>query len=106
MSLDLTHRGNHVEGDLVLGTGLTVDGGMCGTVDLPANALFVEGETVRENSKRLIANPTFDAGGFDLTVDFESNVIADGKLIVAKATVDLPWFCGRDPALTGVLYRD
>ena len=52
------------------------------------------------------ANPTFDVGGFDLAVDFESNISADDDVITAEAAVDLPWFCGRDPALTATLHRD
>jgi hypothetical protein len=104
--LELTHRGNEVEGGLFLGEGLVVNGGLCGTVSLPEFEVAVEGETVRSNPNRLVADPTFDAGGFDLTVDFESEVSTDGEVITATAKVDLPWFCGRDPGLTAILYRD
>jgi hypothetical protein len=106
LSLELTHRGNQVKGNVYLGEGLHVSAGFCGSVNLPAAAQRIEGETVSWNPKRLVADPTFDAGGFDLTIDFESNVSADGEVITAKAKVDVPWFCGRDPMLTSTLYRD
>ncbi|MGD9050103.1 MAG: hypothetical protein PVF77_18765 [Anaerolineae bacterium] len=104
--LDLTHRGNQVEGVVYIGEGLVVSGGFCGTVNVPATAQYVEGKTVRWNPNRLVVKPTFDLGGFELKVDFESNVSADGEEITAKAEVDLPWFCGRDPVLSSTLYRE
>ncbi len=36
-------------------------------------------------------------GNFDITVDFESSVSANGQVVTAKAKVDLLWFCGHDP---------
>jgi hypothetical protein len=104
--LDLTHRGNQVEGLVYIGEGMVVSGGFCGTVSVPATAQYVEGQTVGWNPNRLVVKPTFDLGGFELKVDFESNVSADGEVITAKAEIDLPWFCGRDPVLTSTLYRD
>ena len=106
LKLELTHRGSQVAGKVFLGEGLYVDGGFCGTVNVPATAQYISGQTLLRNPKRLVASPTFDLGGFDLTVDFESNVSADGEVIDAEAKVDLPWFCGRDPAFSGTLYRD
>lgn len=106
LTMDLTHRGNQVEGQVSLGEGLYVDAGWCGAVNIPATTLYVEGQTVRWNPKRLVTSPTLDVDGFQLTVDFESNVSADGDTITAKAKVDLPWLCGRDPVLTGTAYKD
>jgi hypothetical protein len=106
LSLDLTQRGDEVEGIVRLGEGLYVSGGWCGAIDVPATTQYVEGQTVRADPRRLVVNPTFDVGGFDLEVDFESKVSEDGEVITARAKVDLPWFCGRDPALRATLYRD
>ena len=106
LALDLTHRGNQVQGIVYLGEGLHVDAGWCGSVDLPALSAKVGAETVPGDARRLVANPTFDAGGFDLTVDFESVLLGDGDVIQAEARVDVPWFCGRDPVLSGTLYRN
>jgi len=105
ITLDLTHRGSQVEGRVSLGEGLYVSGGFCGTVNLPAISQHVEGQTARWNPKRLVVSPTFDLGDFDITVDFESNVSAGGEVITARAKIDLPWFCGRDPVLTSTLNR-
>ena len=106
LALDLTHRGDRVQGTVYLGKGLHVDAGWCGSVDLPALSAKIAAQTVPGNPRRLLANPTFDASGFELTIDFESNLMGDGDVISAKATVDVPWFCGRDPVLTSTLYRD
>lgn len=104
--LDLTHRGNEVEGQVYLGEGLYVSGGWCGAVNIPAVAQNVEGQTTRWNPRHLGVKPSFDVGGFELTVDFESNISRDGETITAEAKVDLPWFCGRDPQIKAALDRD
>jgi hypothetical protein len=106
LALELTHRGSQVEGTVSLGEGLYVDGGWCGEVNLPAISTDIEGQTSRWSPRRLAVSPRFDVGGFDLTVDFESNVSTNGKVITAQAKVDLPWFCGRDPVLTATMYRE
>ena len=106
LDLELTHRGNQVEGEVSLGEGLYVDGGFCGAVHLPAVSQHVEGQTSTWNPKRLRVSPTFDVGGLRLTVDFESTLSASGNVLTAKAKVDLPWFCGRDPVLGATMYRD
>jgi hypothetical protein len=105
ISLDLTHRGDWVEGILTLSEGLYVDGGICGAVNLPAAEQTVEGQTETKTPGHLEASPTLDVGSFDLTVDFESDVSEEGSIITAEAKVDLPWFCGRDPVLAATLYR-
>lgn len=106
ISLDLTHRGREVAGTVTLGEGLYVSGGWCGAVQVPALAQYVSGQSDRTNARRVTVTPTFDAGGFDLTVRFESLLSTDGETITARAKIDLPWFCGRDPVLSGVLYRE
>ena len=85
LELELTHRGDQVAGTVFLGEGLHVNGGFCGAVDLPALAQRVEGETLSRNPGRLMVSPTFDVGGFDLNIDFESDVSADSQVITAKA---------------------
>jgi hypothetical protein len=104
--LDLTHQGNQVEGKVYLGEGLYVSGGWCGAVSIPAVDQSVEGQTTRWNPRHLGVEPSFDVGGFGLTVDFESNISRDGETITAEAKVDLPWFCGRDPQLKATLSRE
>ncbi len=86
--------------------GLYVDAGLCGTFDLPAIDASIDGQTLKSNPRRLEASPTFDVGTFELTIDFESEVSISERVIVARAKVDLPWFCGQDPELTGILLRE
>lgn len=52
---------------------------------------------------RLEASLTFDAGTFELSVDFENEVSASNRIMVTRANVYLPWFCGSDPVNTGIL---
>lgn len=106
LDLELTHRGSLVEGNVSIGEGLYVDAGRCGSFDLPAIEASIEGRTMEANPRRLEASPTFDVGAFELTVDFESEISASGNIIVTRADVDLPWFCGQDPELMGILLRD
>ena len=105
LALELTHRGSQVEGAVSIGEGLYVDAGLCGSFDLPAIDASIEGQTMDRNPRRLKASPTFEAGAIELMVDFESEVSASGRVIVTRSNVDLPWFCGPDPALMGILLR-
>jgi hypothetical protein len=80
LTLELTHRGSQVEGNVSLGEGLQVNAGFCGTFDIPAIDATIDGQTSARAPRRFEASPTFDAGAFELTI--------------------------RDPVLTGVLLRD
>ena len=106
LALELTHHGSQVEGTVSIGEGLYVDAGLCGSFDLPAIEADIEGQTLERNPRRLEASPTLDTGAFEFVVDFESEVSSSGRVIVTRANVDLPWFCGQDPVLSGILLRD
>jgi hypothetical protein len=105
LTLDLTHRGSLVEGDASIGEGLYVNAGLCGDVYVPGGSYTIQGRTEPADPKQLVTNLTFEASGFDVDVDFESKVSTDGSNIIAKAGFDLPWFCGRDPVIRGIVYR-
>ena len=105
LTLELTHRGEQVEGDLSLDRGLYVDGGRCGAFNVPSGVQYASGQTLSNDPRRLIAQSTVDVGGFGIGVDLESDVSPDGETVTAQATIDLPWLCGRDPVLTGTLHR-
>jgi hypothetical protein len=94
-----------VEGIVYLGNGLQVDAGLCGAVAVPATAQYVEARTATRNSHEVRVAPTFDVGGFEIAVDLKTTLSGDGEQISARATIDLPWFCGRDPVFTGALDR-
>jgi len=38
-------------------------------------------------------------------VALNGNLSLDGKSAQAQAKVDIPFFCGHDPTLSGTLYR-
>jgi hypothetical protein len=105
LTLDLTHRGDQIQGDFSLGSGLYIKGGICGGANVPAAEQYASGKTLRDNPNRLVANTKVDVGRFDINVKLDGNVSADGKVITAKAKLDLPWFCGRDPVINATLYR-
>jgi hypothetical protein len=75
-------------------------------VQVPATEQTVSGLTDRSNARRVSVTPTFDVGDFELKVKFESLLSTDGERIMARAQIDLPWFCGRDPVLAGTLIRE
>ena len=101
LSLNLTHRGTVVEGTAFIGEGLTVDAGICGSGAVPAGAVYASGRTSASNPRLLQATTTFDVEGVPVTVNLTGTIT--GKTIDAKTKIDLPWFCGGDPLLTGKL---
>ena len=105
MLLTLVHRGDQVEGTVYLGEGLTVDGGFCGTFDVPSTVQWVEGTTLAGDPDRLAVSPSFEVNGLAISVELESELSADGTALEAEAKIDLPWICGRDPVLTASLQR-
>jgi hypothetical protein len=105
LTLDLAHNDDLVQGNLVLGSGLYVKGGICGGAYVPAAAQYASGKTVKGDPSRLVASTKVDVGRFDITVKLDGNVSADGQAITARAKLDLPWFCGGDPVLNATLYK-
>ncbi len=105
LTLKLVHRGDQVQGNLYLGSGLYVKGGICGSAYVPAAAQYASGKTAKNAPNRLVASTKIDVGRFDITVKLDGNVSADGEVITTKAKLDLPWFCGGDPVLNATLYK-
>lgn len=105
LTLELTHYGNTVKGTAFLGKGLHVDGGFCGAANIPASVRSASGQTVPNNPRRLAASTAFDVGGFEIGVELDGNVSANGRVLTADAKIDLPWICGGDPVLTTTLYK-
>lgn len=105
ISLQLTQDGRQVEGQVMLGSGLYVNGGMCGSGYIPGGAQYAVGSVSASNSRRLTADSTFVVSGFKVNIDLVGIASADGQELDAEAKIDLPWLCGRDPVLSGTLYR-
>jgi hypothetical protein len=105
LSLVMTHKGEQVEGTAFLGNGLFVDAGWCGAGYLPASNEYASGHSSPSNPRHISTESTFNVEGFDVTVELDANASSNGESIEAEATIDLPWLCGRDPVLTGTLYK-
>ena len=105
ISLDLTHRGRTVNGTVMLGEGLVVDGKRCGTAAVPAGAIEASGQTLATNRNQLAATSSFEVSGIEVAVELDGMVSRDGRTINTEARINLPWLCGRDPILSGTLSK-
>ena len=105
ITLELKHRNGVVTGEVTLGEGLYVKAGRCGGGYLPATTQYVNGKSLSTNPRRVLVGTSFNISGFEIGVDFESNLSRDGRVLSADAEIDIPWLCGRDPQLSGTLYR-
>ena len=105
ITLDLTHRGDDVEGTVEIGSGLYVNGRNCGAGYVPAGTQTAVGETGR-NPNNLNADASFNVSGFNVGLDLDGSLSADGDELAVEAKIDLPWLCGRDPVITGELIRN
>jgi hypothetical protein len=105
LALLLTDRDGVVEGKVYLGRGLYVDAGVCGGTEIPPMQQYARGRTLPNDPTRMSVNTNMSVSGFEIGVDLNSQVSTDGKTLTAKATIDLPWLCGRDPSFSGTLER-
>jgi hypothetical protein len=105
LSVTLTHKGDTVAGVATLGEGLEVQTPFCGSASVPSRTESLSGETQPGQPRHLEATSTFAVQGLAITVHFSSDVSTDGKTIQGTTTLDIPWFCGGDPVLTGTLHK-
>ena len=103
ITLDLRHRGEAVTGTVSLGSGLYVDGGFCGAGYVPASSQVASGKASAKNPNVLNATTKFKVAGVNVKLLLNGEVSPDGEEIETRARIDLPWFCGGDPILTGTL---
>ena len=105
MVLDLTHKGSTVSGDIYLGEGLVVNGGICGEAAVPSGIQSATGTTDPRSPDMFSTAIGFEFSGLEIGVDITGQVAPDGESLSAEAQIDLPWFCGADPELSGTLLR-
>jgi len=103
--LQMTHRDGIVSGRVYLGEGFYVNAGRCGGTTLPAMAQSASGRTLANDPSKLLVTTSFNLSGFNIGVDFNSSISADGDTLDVSTSIDLPWLCGRDPSYSGTLYR-
>jgi len=104
VTLDLTHRGDDVEGTVEIGDGLFVNGRYCGSGYVPAGVQTAVGNT-NSNPNTLTADAAFNVSGLKIGLDLDGTLSADGDDLTIEAKIDLPWLCGRDPVVTGELNK-
>lgn len=105
ISLKMTHQDGLVNGILYLGEGFYVDAGLCGGAALPAMTQSASGKTQESDPREMQINSSLDLHGFQIGVFLTSSLSADGNTLNVSTTIDLPWFCGRDPYYSGMLTR-
>ncbi len=105
ITLELTHVGDRVSGEVTLGEGLYVDGGRCGGAYIPASVQAASGQTLRGYPNRLQAGVDFKLSGLKISAALDSQISTDRENLTAQAVIDLPWLCGRDPVLKAELSK-
>lgn len=104
-TLTLTQSGNTVSGDLAIGPGLVIDAGTCGAQSVPQMAQTAGGVVESAAPNRLRTTSTIPVGGFTIGVVLTAELAPDGQTLAARADLDLPFLCGRDPSIGGTFNR-
>jgi hypothetical protein len=105
LQLRITQQSRDLSGIATLGNGLIVNGGLCGSVVVPAATQGVNGRTQANDPRRASIGSRIDAEGVPVSVTLDGNLSPSGKSMQVQAKIDIPFFCGRDPVLTGTLSR-
>lgn len=105
VTLELVQTGRVVTGELTVGRGLIIDGGNCGQVAVPTTTQTAAGTTTARAPRELAANTALKVQGIAVNIDLDGTLSRDGETLTAEARIDLPWLCGRDPAITGEFSR-
>ncbi len=105
VSLALAQTGTTVSGDISIGDGLTIDGGNCGAQAIPAGGRAVTGQTDPSNPNHIEVTAGYDVQGIAITAKLTADLSTDGNAITGRIDLDLPFFCGSDPVITGALTR-
>jgi hypothetical protein len=103
--LELNQEGRVVEGTVEMGRGLYVNGGMCGSGYVPGGVQSAAGQVSATNPRQVNAAAAFKVSGLTVNIDLTGLASANGQEVETQAKIDLPWLCGRDPVLSGTLFR-
>jgi hypothetical protein len=104
ITLKLTHRSDDIEGVVSIGEGLYVNAGRWVEEYSIHGRFSVKTQPGKPN--QLTTQLTFNVSNFQIDINLEGLISEDGNIMTLNANIDLPWICGRDPALTGILYRN
>ena len=104
-TLTLTQTGSAVSGQLAVGPGLVLDAGSCGAQSVPELVQTASGTVDPAAPNRLQTTGSIPVGGFTIGVILTADLAPDGQSLAARADLDLPFLCGRDPAISGTFSR-
>ncbi len=104
-TLTLTQTGDTVSGQLAIGPGLVLDAGSCGAQSVPELVQTATGTIDPAAPNSLRTTGSIPVGGFTIGVVLTAELGSDGQSLAARADLDLPFLCGRDPAISGTFGR-
>lgn len=104
-TLTLTQTGNDVSGQLDIGPGLVLDAGSCGAQSVPQLTQAAAGAVDPAAPNRLQTASSIPVAGFTVGILLNAELSADGQTLAARADLDLPFICGRDPVISGTFGR-
>lgn len=106
LELQLVQRGRNIEGAATLGEGLIVRaGGVCGSFPIPAITLNASDQLDQAGERTLSTSTTVTVSGFEIPVELQAQLDADGNTVTAQATMYPPALCGANPTVTATLTR-
>ena len=76
-----------------------------GGAPVPAGSVQGSGETTPDQPHRLSIRSAVDLYGISMPYLITGDLAPDGQSITARATLDVPGFCGPDPSVPGTLQR-
>ncbi|MBP6787957.1 MAG: hypothetical protein KA170_10250 [Candidatus Promineofilum sp.] len=104
-TLTLTQSGNDVSGQLDIGPGLVVDAGSCGAQSVPQLTQTAAGTVDPAAPNRLQTTGSIPVAGLTINVALTAELAADGQSLAARADLELPFICGRNPMISGTFAR-
>ncbi|MCO5181526.1 MAG: hypothetical protein M9896_15905 [Candidatus Promineofilum sp.] len=105
-TLTLTQTGNAVSGQLDIGPGLVLDAGSCGAQSVPQLTQTAAGAVDPATPNRLQTTGSIPVSGFTIGVTLTAELAPGGQTLAARADLDLPFICGRDPVISGTFNRE
>lgn len=106
LELQLVQRGLNIEGSAALGPGLIIRaGGVCGSFPIPAMTLNAADQMEQASQRTMSTTTNVNVSGFDIPVELNAELSADGETITASATMYPPPLCGSNPTVTATLTR-
>jgi hypothetical protein len=108
LTLNLTQKGNAVDGTAKLGVGLAVDTGglLCpGVVAIPSGMIDVKGTISPSNPSHLEARSNLSALDLVITALMIADLSKDGNIMNVQIKLNIPWPC-KSATIKAILARN